>query len=571
MGGWPVLLGDAWDQNEFVWTEMIYKFREAGYGFDSIIDFSITPDVKNSTKRVIYIDQASLVLDRPVFMEGFNNSIIDAYYSYMVDIAEMFGANRFRALTELKESLAFEMNLAKISVPDEERRNVTKLYNPMTVSELTNKYPTIPWREYLSKMLPSSITVEDDEVVIVMAPSYFDNLEKLLDAIPKRVQANYLMWRAIAENLRFLHNDVLNRRQQFFTVLYGNTERQARTDECTSTVAERLSISVAAMYVKQYFKEDAKKNAVAMVADIRRQFYHILGRIDWMDEKTRVKALHKASAMVAHIGYPDELLDDRKVNEFYRNFDISGDNYLENILNHNKLEADRTFGTLREPVNKTEWINHARSAVINAYNYPQLNSIEFTAAILRGAFFDNDRPNYMNYGGIGFIIGHEITHGFDDVGKGFDADGELDNWWDATTDDNFHQRAQCIIEQYSNYTVPEIGMNLNGIKTQGENIADNGGIKIAYLAYKSWVERNKPEKRLPGIDRTPEQMFWLSAANAWCAKVKREALAMDVVSEMHSPDEFRVFGPFSNMPEFANDYKCPKGSRMNPEKKCSLW
>nr|CAH7760509.1 unnamed protein product [Callosobruchus chinensis] len=308
-----------------------------------------------------------------------------------------------------------------------------------------------------------------------------------------------------------------------------------------------------------------------MVADIRAEFYDILKRVDWMDDVTRKHALDKAKAMTTHIAYPDELLDDRKLEQFYENLELDPEHYLHSILNLTLFGTRFSFKRLREPVNKTDWITHGRPAVVNAFYSSIENSIQFPAGILQGVFFSADRPRYMNYGAIGFVIGHEITHGFDDQGRQFDQEGNLVDWWQEGTKRAFVDKAQCIIDQYGNYTVPELSLNLNGINTQGENIADNGGIKEAYLAYNKWSERHGREAQLPGLPFTPNQMFWISAANTWCAKYRPESLRLRILTGYHSPGQFRVQGPFSNSPYFAKDFNCPAGTKMNPKKKCLVW
>ncbi|XP_017759283.1 PREDICTED: membrane metallo-endopeptidase-like 1 isoform X2 [Eufriesea mexicana] len=571
LGGWPILEGEQWNEDDFNWKESVYKFREMGYSVDYFIDFSIGVDLKNSTKRIIDLDQASLGLSREYLSKGPDDKIVQAYYSYMVDIAAILGANKTDAKQELKESLEFEMNLANISLPNEKRRNATLLYNPMTVRELSKTYPSVPWKEYFNTLLAPNVQVDEEEVVIVSVPNYIASLEKLLATTPKRVQANYVMWRAAASSVSYLTDNIRKRQLQYSTALSGKTEREPRWKECIDTVSGSLSISVGAMYVRKYFKEDAKKNAVEMVADIRKEFTKILQKVDWMDEETRKSALNKAASMASHIAYPDELLDNNKLEEFYEKLELTTDNYLEGILNLTLFGVEYSFSKLRKPVNKSDWITHGRPAIVNAFYSSIENSIQFPAGILQGAFFNNDRPRYMNYGAIGFVIGHEITHGFDDQGRQFDKNGNLVDWWAPQTKEKYLERAECIIHQYGNYTVEEVGLNLNGINTQGENIADNGGIKEAYLAYREWVKRNQDEPKLPGLPYSPQQLFWISAANTWCSKYRPEATKLRITTGFHSPGKFRVHGPLSNMEEFSKDFNCPLGSKMNPAKKCAVW
>ncbi|KAI5630575.1 VLP3p-4, transcript variant X7 [Venturia canescens] len=570
LGGWPVLVGDAWKENEFNWQSTIYKFRKFGYPYDVLIGFGIVLDWENGTKRMIEIDEGTTRLPRTYLLEGLKNEIVVSYYKYMVDVAVLLGANRRRARIELIESLLFEMQLADIS-----SRNYHKqLYNPMTLKALSNIHPRIPWKEYITNLLPSSITVKEDEVFIVRISSYITKLEKLLSETPKRIQANYLIWIAVTESITYLNDAIRNRKQQFPDLTVKNTKlpkNMARSTECTKTVFEFFPIITSAMYVRKYFNAETKKSAAELIMDIREQFKIVLKKVDWMDVKTREKALEKATAMVSHVAYPEELLDDEVLEKLYEKLDLFENNYLGTALNLKLFHTDSLWKKFREPVNKSNWMNHGVSAVINAFYTTDENSIEFPAGVLQGVFFHKDRPKYINYGSTGFIVGHEITHAFDNEGKRFDKNGNMVNWWVSSTERNYNRRVECIMNQYGNYHVPEVNLNLDAYNTRDENVADVGGIKIAYLAYKSWVKRNKPENKLPGINRSPEQMFWIGAANVWCSKITREALLEGIISEPHSPNEFRVRGSFSNMPEFAKDFNCPEGSAMNPKKKCSIW
>ncbi|XP_043274066.1 neprilysin-2-like [Venturia canescens] len=549
LGGWPVLNGGSWNDRDFNWTNSVYKFQDSGYPVGYFINFRIHVDFKNTTKRVVYLDQADLGLCRELLSKGFENKVVDAYYRYMVDVAVILGAPRDRAKKELKESLGFEMKLANISLSKEKRRNTTQLYNPMTLAELTTKYRSIPWKEYFSRLLPSSVTIEEDDVVIVVAPSYISAFEKLIIETPKRVQANYVMWRAVKGTVKYL-NEVLRKRQMaYYTEISGRPESEPRWKECLGILdSSVLSKSVNAMYGRQYFTEDATKSAVEMITDVREQLAKILKTVDWMDEKTRRNALEKAASMSSYVAYPDDLNDER-LEKFYKNLELSEGNYFENLQNLNIYRRKYVCSKLREPVNQTDEFSLASPA--NAFYGASANSIQTLAGILHDNFFNSDLPKYMNYGAIGSIIGYEMTLGFDD------KNGNLVDRWEPSTEEKFFNRALlCTADRYANYTNEEINLKLNSI-IKGENIVDKGVFKEAYLAYNSWAKRKGPEAKLPGIDRTPQQMFWISAANVWCSASK--------------PEAFRVLDSLSNMSEFAKDFNCPLDSKINPEKKCPDW
>merc|ERR1719341_196623 len=336
-------------------------------------------------------------------------------------------------------------------------------------------------------------------------------------------------------------------------------------------VSGSLSHAVGKLYAEKFFKKEAKVAADGMVSYIRAEFDKILRTVDWMDDETRVRAINKSLAITPHIAYPEELLNEAKLEELYAGLHITDGELLSNMRNLTVFGTNYSFKRLRERVNKKDWKNHGAAAVVNAFYSPLENSIQFPAGILQGTFFDAERPKYLNFGGIGYVIGHEITHGFDDTGRQFDAVGDLRDWWEKETMDKFVKKTECIIYQYGNYTAPEVGLNLNGINTQGENIADNGGIKEAYYAYNQWTKDNGEELGLPALQYTNRQLFWLSAANVWCGKYRPETLKLRILTGAHSPAPFRVNGPFSNLPEFSKDWNCPINSTMNPIKKCSVW
>lgn len=571
LGGWPVVKGDAWEEKLWTWQQSVKEFRKRGYSTDYIFDFSVGTDLKNSTRRIIDIDQAALGLSREYLIKGIENPIVAAYHSYQVDMAVLYGADRARAEKEMRDVLNFEFALANISLPNEERRNATALYNPMTIKEVQQKYPYNNWLQYFNDILPDVSQVTEDEVIIVSVVKFFDQLGDLLKNTEKRTIANYVMWRITGFSSYFLTEQLRKRQLQYSTAISGKQEQEPRWKECIDLATGSLSTGSGALYVRKYFKKESKASALQMVNAIKVEFEEILKTVPWMDETTRAAGLSKVKSMVTHIGYPDELMDDNKLTDFYKTVKVDENKYLESILSINIFGTDRAFKKLREPVNKTDWITHSKPAVVNAFYSSIENSIQFPAGILQGQFFSAERPKYLNYGAIGFVIGHEITHGFDDQGRQFDSDGNLVDWWEEDTKIAYLEKARCIIEQYGNFTEPNVNLKLNGINTQGENIADNGGIKEAYLAYRKYVAENGAEPKLPGLEYTSNQLFWISAAQTWCSVYRPESMKMRITTGVHSPGMFRVLGPMSNMKEFAKDFQCPEGSKMNPKNKCEVW
>jgi membrane metallo-endopeptidase-like protein 1 len=307
-----------------------------------------------------------------------------------------------------------------------------------------------------------------------------------------------------------------------------------------------------------------------MIENIRSSFTELLEEVPWMDDATKRVAREKADAIEERIGYPDYIMNDTALNLDYEGVRIDPTKYFENALANQNAAARRNLKNLRQPVDKARWT--ASPAIVNAFYSPSKNQITFPAGILQPPFYHSNNLKYLQFSGIAIAVAHEITHGFDDEGRLYNKDGNLKQWWPDSVIARFKEKAQCIIDQYNNYTVAEVGLNLNGRQTQGENIADNGGLKQAFRAYQRWIERTKTvEPLLPGLPLSHEQFFFLNFAQIWCGTNRPESYLQLVLSGRHSPGRFRVIGPLSNSIDFAKAYNCPLGSNMNPVKKCSVW
>jgi neprilysin len=425
---------------------------------------------------------------------------------------------------------------------------------------------------YINSLIPVEVALQSTDTIIVAQLSFFERLGPLLQQTDQKTLANYIKWRQASASVDYLPSRFRDLQQEYVRLTTGKETPDPRWMVCVDTTLGYFPHAFGALYVRKHFKEDAKAIALEMVQNIKSEFKEILKNIAWMDDATKAAANTKADKMGEQIGFADELLNDAKITEYYDSFGatINENEFYESVFGWNKASTQRNNRRLNEPIDKTEWTSEVTPAIVNAFYSSLENMIKFPAGILQGAFFNAERPQYMNYGAIGFVIGHEITHGFDDQGSQYDGDGNLQNWWAQATRTAYLQRAQCIIDQYGSYTEPLTELRLNGINTQGENIADNGGIKESYLAYVRWAETNK-EKKLPGLDFTPQQMFWISAGQVWCSVYRREAMNSRVTTGVHSPGQFRVIGPMSNSKEFAQDFKCAAGRPMNPTTKCEVW
>lgn len=385
----------------------------------------------------------------------------------------------------------------------------------MTIAELKMKYPYIEWLKYLNSKSYSKIRFNDSDLVILQQPTYYDQLENVLNQTEKRTIANYIMWRDISDYIPYLKNaDLRDMEFEFFKTITGKISKNARWTDCVKAVSGMLNIAVSSMYVREHFRDfRIKDDIIAMTAEISSEFEKLLTGNEWMDSETKKEALKKLRTMKSNIAYPSELMNDASVESYYKNLQLNETNYLQSAISIDTHSKEFACSRFHLPVNRTDWIDHATTIFVNANYNGKTNSIQIIAAMLQGHFFSADRPRYMNYAAIGYVIGHEMTHGFDDLGRLYDSDGNLKNWWHPETTDAFEQKKKCIIEQYGNYTDSSINMNLNGVNTQGENIADNGGLKLAYRAYVSTAAvKSFKDPKLPGLPFSPEQLFWISAA-----------------------------------------------------------
>ncbi|PNF39036.1 hypothetical protein B7P43_G04849 [Cryptotermes secundus] len=566
LGGWPMLKPD-WDSSQFDWVLLMAQLKL--FGNDVLISEWVGPDIKNSDEYVIQFDQTSLGLPtKDYFLQPSNKMYLEAYKNYLIKISTLLGAPLDDASQQAEALINFETRLAKITSAPDERQNLSELYQRMSVGELRQLVPQIDWVQYLSLVLAHRVSIS--EPVVVFALKYIQDLVTLLGKTPSRTVANYLLWRFVRHRVSNLDDRFREAKQQFYYILFGREQAPPRWKDCISEVNDYFDMALGAMFVNKYFDEKSKSDTVEMTKEIMQSFLELLSETDWLDEETKDMAAQKLNAMTLRIGYPDFILNRQLLNERYKDVVIRPDQYFENTLNilqHLTREEQDRLGT---PVNKSLW--DTAPAVVNAYYSRNKNQIMFPAGILQPPFYHRFFPRSLNYGGIGVVIGHEITHGFDDKGRLFDKDGNLHQWWHEEAIEEFHDRAQCLIDQYSHYTVREVAMHVDGISTEGENIADNGGIKEAFRAYQRWLDENGDfNETLPGINATGDQLFFLNFAQIWCGAMRPEATRNKLQTGVHSPGKFRVIGTLSNSEDFASVFNCKLGTPMNPIKKCSVW
>ncbi|XP_078665100.1 neprilysin-like [Branchiostoma floridae x Branchiostoma belcheri] len=573
LNGWPVL-DDDWSDDNWDLLDTLVKLRMRGNSL--LFSMYLTRDDKNSSNYILAFDQAGLGLSSEVYyLSDSYEGIRQAYLNYSVNIAAKLrqDGNRTVALQQMQDMLDFEIKLAEILTPPSERRDPEALYHKMTLADMSG-YFDFPWMEFVNRVVGEAVGEEitATEDILVYAPEYLTSLGPLLQQTDNKTIANYIIWRMVRNRVSYMGSEFLAIRDEFNRVVFG-TEPSARWTTCVGRTNSIMGTAVSRMYLLRYFEESSKDKAEVMIDYIHDAFLELLDENDWMDEETKVVAAEKADSMRRFVAYDDYIMDNvTRLNQEYEMLQFDEDEYFENYVHYLMASSNNTFSFLRKPVNKDTWITVP--TVVNAFYSPSENSISFPAGILRSPFYDGDYPWYLNFGGIGAVIGHEITHGFDDSGRQFDKNGNLEQWWNQDITDSFKEKAQCMIDQYSNYVDPETGdlkLNVSGRLTAGENIADNGGLKQTFRGYKKWAAANGPEPMLPGLSLTPEQLLFVNFGQTWCAKANQQTAQRLLFTDNHSPGRFRVIGSLSNSRDFAEVFSCPPGSPMNPRLKCTVW
>ena len=582
IGGWPVLQGDNWNPDEFDWQKVSAKASKIGLGRSNIFPVDITPSHDNSSQRMIEISQSHLNMRREFFLKGFDDPNFQAYVKFMITTAVYLGADKQEAKQELEQVLEFEINLAEMSLSVDDMRNHSIIHNKMTILEASEIFPGFNLLDYINDIIDNEdVILDENEIVNVASPNYYRELRDYLKKVPKRVIANYVIWCYVAFTMQYSGIEGLDILHAFQKHILGHLDTPPRWKTCVNVITANnmfhqegsLANAVGSMYVREYFTQEQKNVALEIVENIKREYKVMFSDIDWMDVLTWERALEKIDNMNSFVAYADEVLDNDLINQYYEGLQLNSESFLENILELRRFMFSSTVREIRNPIDKSSWKQHGGAAVVNAFYSRQRNWISIPAGILDGIFFQADRPSYLNYGAIGHIIGHELMHGFDDIGSQKDSEGNLADWWEEETKEIYLERVKCIIDQYENYTVEVGGESLpvNGIRTQGENIADNGAHQVVQRAYVRIASEYGLEPRLPGLDFTPRQLFWLAGAAIYCRNYRPDYLRNMMPTNIHAPSRIRVNGPLKNSAEFASDWNCEVGTPMNPADKCIVW
>ena len=530
-------------------------------GVRALFSFRVSPDDKKSDQEIAHVDQGGLGLpDRDYYLKTDERSVklrkqyedhVHALFTLLAKAQDASGAD---PEAETRAVMEMETALANASMDRVARRDPDKTYHKMTVDELALLTPAFEWKQYLA-----AIGIPPVESLNVRAPDFVKALDAAIANTSLGDLKTYLRWHVLAS-----HADMLSRafEEEDFRfnehILRGTQEMPARWKRCVRATDRGLGEALGQEFVKAAFNGASKEKALQLVGEIEMEMRKDIDNAAWMTPATKQQAFAKLRAVANKIGYPEKWRD-------YSGVKVARDDYFGDVLRAYDFEQRRNFAKIGKPVDKSEW--GMTPPTVNAYYSPNMNNINFPAGILQSPFYNPQAGDAVNYGGIGAVIGHELTHGFDDEGRKYDGAGNVRDWWTAEDAKAFEARAECIVKEYDGFS-PAADVHLKGDLTLGENAADNGGIHLAYMALMDSLASHMEGKQ-DGF--TPSQQFFLGYAQIWCQNTTEEAARVLAATDPHSPGEFRANGVLQNMPEFREAFACKAGDAMVSADPCRVW
>ena len=545
---------DALSDKAAIRDEVPHLHRQAN---DVFFEFGSEIDLKDSSHRIGAADQGGIGLpDRDFYLnqDGRAQQIRKGYVEHVQKMLQFSGESAEAAAADAKAVLAFETLLAQHMLDRASRRNPDNIYHRLTIAELAKLCPFFSWPEFFA-----AVGAPKMESVNVDHPDFFSGLNAAIEATSVADLKAYLKWRVIHQRASMLAPPFVEENFAFYSrTLRGVRELSPLWKRCVDSTNFSLGDALGQKYVDVTFGAEGKQRTLDMVRQIERVMNDNLGRLDWMTPETKKEALIKLQAVTNRIGFPDKWRD-------YSTVRIARDDFAGNWLRASEFEVQRDFREIGQPVDRSEW--PMSTPTVDAGYFPEENSINFPAGILQPPLYSNNTDDAANFGAGGAIIGHELTHGFDDEGRKFDAHGNLRDWWTKADADEFQKRAKCLIDEYSAFeAVP--GQHLNGQLTLGENTADLGGLQLAFLALMDSLKGKEPAI-VNGF--TAEQRFFLSYGQAWCQLQRPQYASMQVHTNPHSPPRYRVNGIVQNIPEFQKAFSCSAGRPMVAAPACRIW
>jgi putative endopeptidase len=528
-------------------------------GVDVLFGFGSEQDFKNSTQEIGGAEQGGLGLpnrDYYTKQDAKSKEIRSQYLAHVANMFKLAGDSAAQAASEAQTVMSIETRLANASMTPVQLRDPNAVYHKMNVSHLRTLTPNFSWLDYFREIGRPEISI-----VNVGQPEFFKTMNAALTGIPISQWKTYLHWHLIHAAAPYLSQPFVDENFAFYgRTLTGAKVLRPRWQRCVDAVDRETGMALGEQYVQVAFPPSAKAHALAMVNNLILTLRSDLSTLPWMGPKTRQFAIAKLQDLMEKIGYPSKWRD-------YSALHIAPGPYVQNVLSADAFEFQRDLKKIGKPVDRAEW--EMTPPTVNAYYNAHMNEIVFPAGILQPPFFNPAAPDAINYGAMGAVIGHEMTHGFDDEGSQFDAQGNLKNWWTPQDKAAFDRRAACIVHQFDSYVVLD-RVHENGKLVEGESIADLGGLTIAYRALEKSLQ-GKPRVKLDGF--TSEQLFFLGYAQIWAMNMRPQIERLEVMTDPHPVPRFRVNGPLSNLPQFAKSWHCKPGAPMvrSAKDRCKIW
>jgi putative endopeptidase len=531
------------------WFAALTDLHKAG--ITVVFGIGSGPDLKSSTQQVLQLDTGGLGLpDRDYYVQREFRDKLQAYQAHVAKLLGLAGIAKPDAAAA--DVVAVETELAKLTKTAVEKRDVPAAYNPVDLKGLGKLTRSIDWKAYFK-----ALAITPSSTIVVGTPTFFSALDRLRTSLKPGQWASYFTYHVLADTAFALPKAFDDEQFELTKLLTGQPEKAERSKRCIDATQDALGELLGQQYVAKYFPATAKQSASLLVDAVFKVMGEQLGKLDWMSPQTRKTAQDKLAKVVRMIGYPDRWRT--------YDFDIKRGDFAGNELRASAFETHRVLAKAGKPVDRGEWQMNAYT--VNAYYEPTENNTALPAGILQPPYFGDKRGVAANLGGIGMVIGHELTHGFDDQGAQFDADGNLKNWWQPDDKTKFDAKGQCVAEQYSTFEAAPKAF-VNGKLTLGEDIADLGGVKMAFYAYRT-LRAGQPPVVADGFSE--DQQFFIAVAQAWCSKDRPAETQRRLTVDPHAPPKFRVYGALRNLPEFAQAFSCAPGTPMNPAKRCTVW
>jgi putative endopeptidase len=537
-------------------SEIVYE-RVNGEG-SPLFGFGVGQDSKHPTKNIVEFNQGGTSLpDRDYYLkdDARTKKVQDAYRQYIITLFTLTGTSKANAEKNAATIFAMETTLAKAQLSRVAMRDPNKTYNKFATVDFDKSTPHLNW----SKLMPLMKVVGQD-TVLVAQPDFFKATDDLLASTPVADWKVYLKWNILKGSAGALSSPFVKANFEYSSALSGQKVQTPRNERMSGLVDGSIGELLGQLYVKKYFSPAAKQYMVKLVNNLKETLGERIQQLDWMSDATKAKALKKLAAFTVKIGYPDKW-------QPYAGLMIERHDYAGNLRRISKWRYNYSISQLGKPVDKTRW--GMSPPTVNAYYSPTNNEIVFPAGILQFPFFDFGADDAVNYGGIGAVIGHEMTHGFDDQGRQYDGDGTLRDWWTKDDADKFKSRADQVVAQYNSFTVLDT-IHVNGKLTLGENLADLGGLNVAYAAFKKTKE-GQSDTKIDGF--TPDQRFFLSWAQVWRGSQRPEAAAQRILVDPHSPEQYRTNAPLTNIDAWYAAFDIQPGDKMykKPEDRTKVW